>query len=330
MKRILIRIRKFFGIFEVKLSTLVLAPVLLIPVACMAIYMFADAERDGIILPHKEIDPFVASAEFNAYWYAGEAEITSYKLDQARYGEMHEGTAVLMFVAEDFSTKELTKSSEKNGEKLPVLKVNYEKKFVTGIYPYSILMTAASPIDIANHPLPLKIATSCQEWCGHTYTQLNMENGRYEMTEHSYFPGEGDHERDLGGALPEDAIWTRLRIAPDKLPVGKFELIPSTIYARLRHKPLEVIDVSGSYVKSDSAGLKIYQLDYADGSRELKIWYDEKFPYGIAKWEENYEEGWGPEAKHFTTTAVRMHTKKLAYWDRHKNVDRVLRGELGL
>ena len=32
------------------------------------------------------------------YWYAGEAEITSYELNQARYGEIHKGKAVTVFV----------------------------------------------------------------------------------------------------------------------------------------------------------------------------------------------------------------------------------------
>ncbi|MGB2691994.1 MAG: septum formation inhibitor Maf, partial [Thermodesulfobacteriota bacterium] len=45
----------------------------------------------------------VDSEEFKAYWYDGKAEITSYKLEQARYGELHEGYAVMVFVTEDFS-----------------------------------------------------------------------------------------------------------------------------------------------------------------------------------------------------------------------------------
>ena len=40
--------------------------------------------------PKKEL-----SADFKEYWYAGNAEITSYKLTQARYGELREGKAVL-------------------------------------------------------------------------------------------------------------------------------------------------------------------------------------------------------------------------------------------
>jgi len=41
--------------------------------------------------------------EFGAYWYQGKAELTSYTLEQARYGEVHPGEAVLVFVTEDFS-----------------------------------------------------------------------------------------------------------------------------------------------------------------------------------------------------------------------------------
>jgi len=36
--------------------------------------------------------------QFGDYWYTGEAELTSYELKQSRYGEIHEGHAVLIFV----------------------------------------------------------------------------------------------------------------------------------------------------------------------------------------------------------------------------------------
>ena len=39
-------------------------------------------------------------SKFNDYWYRGEAELNSYTLEQARYGEIHKGEAVLVFVTE--------------------------------------------------------------------------------------------------------------------------------------------------------------------------------------------------------------------------------------
>lgn len=43
--------------------------------------------------------------QFKDYWYAGKAEITSYKLEQARYGELRDGKAVLVYVTEPFYQK---------------------------------------------------------------------------------------------------------------------------------------------------------------------------------------------------------------------------------
>jgi len=42
------------------------------------------------------------SEDFKQYWYAGDAEITSYRLKQARYGELWDGNAVLIYVTEPF------------------------------------------------------------------------------------------------------------------------------------------------------------------------------------------------------------------------------------
>ncbi|MBK6893010.1 MAG: hypothetical protein IPH00_07720 [Flavobacteriales bacterium] len=41
------------------------------------------------------------SAEFNTYWHQGKAELSHYALTQARYGELRDGNAVLVFVTED-------------------------------------------------------------------------------------------------------------------------------------------------------------------------------------------------------------------------------------
>ncbi len=79
---------------------------------------------------------------FEKIWYAGKAEVSSYILQQARYGEIRNGEAVLIFVTEDFSSDKLVKldEPEKANDKVRVLKMNMTKKFVTGIYPYSMML----------------------------------------------------------------------------------------------------------------------------------------------------------------------------------------------
>ena len=93
-----------------------------------------------------------ANSGFARYWYDGNAEISSYTLTQNRYGELHEGKAVLVFVTEDFSKQKQVKLDhpEKAGaDKLPVLKMNFSKNFLTGIYPYSILNSVFTPVDLS-------------------------------------------------------------------------------------------------------------------------------------------------------------------------------------
>ncbi len=64
--------------------------------------------------PEKTAAPAAATAAplppgFGAYWFQGKAELTSYDLQQARYGELHLGQAVLIFVTEDLSRQKQVK-----------------------------------------------------------------------------------------------------------------------------------------------------------------------------------------------------------------------------
>ncbi|MEM6772762.1 MAG: hypothetical protein AAF597_19445, partial [Bacteroidota bacterium] len=42
------------------------------------------------------------SGGLSEYWYEGKAEINTYRLEQARYGELHPGQVSMIFVSEDF------------------------------------------------------------------------------------------------------------------------------------------------------------------------------------------------------------------------------------
>ena len=111
------------------------------------------------------------SQEFKEYWYAGQAELTSYELTQERYGELRRGTAVTIFVTEDFLPEAQVKADRYSKKNIPILKLNNTKKFLTGIYPYSIMTSSFVPVDREMHAL--KVTHSMQEWCGHVYVQLN-------------------------------------------------------------------------------------------------------------------------------------------------------------
>jgi hypothetical protein len=261
------------------------------------------------------------SKEFKDYWYAGEAEITSYQLEQARYGEMRDGKAVLVFVTEDFLSDEQVKADTYNKSNTPVLKLNATKNFNTGIYPYSIMQSTFYPV--ANNAHAVKISSSMQEWCGHVYSQLNNRT-KFEITSHSYFQGEADESFKLDKAITENQLWNQLRINPASLPVGDIEVIPSLEYVRLRHVKLKPYKVSAKLENG------IYSLFYAKLNRKLNINFNIKFPYEILGWEESFKSGFGPNAKTLTTKATKLETIKSAYWRKNSNADQSLRETLKL
>ncbi|MEL6484568.1 MAG: septum formation inhibitor Maf, partial [Bacteroidota bacterium] len=126
------------------------------------------------------------SEDFKKYWYSGEAELTSYTLQQARYGELRDGEAVLIFVTEPFLPDVQVKADGSSPTNVPVLKLNATKNYLTGIYPYSIMSSTFYPVHDNQHAL--KTSLSIQEWCGHIYSQLNNRE-QFEFTSHSYFEG---------------------------------------------------------------------------------------------------------------------------------------------
>ena len=71
-----------------------------------------------------------------AYWYDQGAEISSYDLNQSRYGQQHQGHAVMIYVTEPIDTVGQVKSDNPNAETtIPGLKLNATRRFLTGIYP---------------------------------------------------------------------------------------------------------------------------------------------------------------------------------------------------
>lgn len=276
----------------------------------------------------------VDSEEFKAYWYNGKAEITSYKLEQARYGELHEGYAVLVFVTEDFSKSKQVKldnPQNANGDDVKVLKLNRIKKFDTGIYRYSMMDSVFTPIYIGEYPNTLKVTSSSQEWCGNTFTQLNLDDNGYEVRSFSYFESQGDTKFNLQQEILEDELWVRIRLAPESLPVGRIKIIPATMASRLTHKELKVEIAEASLIEnSKDSNLMDYKLVYDDSGRAMEITFSKKFPYEILSWEETYKSGFGNNAKTLTTKATKNKMLITDYWNKNKTVDHELRKKLGL
>lgn len=291
--------------------------------SCRKVEKIPANEENGEV--SQKADPKPLTQSFKDYWYAGEAEITSYELEQARYGQIHPGTAVLIYVTEPFNPDKQVKADQSTPSNVSVLKLNATKNFLTGIYPYSVMSSTFYPVGDNQHAI--KVTSSIQEWCGQVFSQLNNRE-KFEVQSFSYFESEGDRELQLDKAPLENEIWTQIRIRPESLPTGEISMIPSFEYLRLLHKPVQAyraearLDQEQEYV--------VYTLNYPELKRELRIRFTAVFPYTIESWEETYPSGFGPSSQVLTTRARKMNTLKTPYWRQNGNEDVSLRDTLGI
>lgn len=265
------------------------------------------------------------SEAFKKYWYAGDAEITSYELEQSRYGEIRNGKAVLIYVTEPFLKEEQVKADGNNPDNVPVLKLNSTKKYLTGIYPYSIMSSTFSPVKDSGHAL--KVSFSAQEWCGQVYAQLNNRE-QFEIASHSYFESEGDQQLKLDKHILENDLWNKIRIDPEGLPVGSVEIIPSFEFIRLSHK--EFKPFTATITLTEKEGIHTYRIDYSELQRTLEINFRSSFPYGIESWSDTFKSGYGAQAKTMTSKGTKINTLKTPYWRQNSNSYLPLRDTLGL
>lgn len=266
----------------------------------------------------------VKNNDFADYWYQGEAEVSSYQLEQARYGEIRNGDAVFVYVTEDFSKSKQVKldnAAAAGDDKISVLKLNTLRKFKTGIYDYSMMESIFTPVDIKNNPRTLKTTTSSQDWCGHSFTQFNLEDDQYKIKEFSYFESEGDKTIKTDDALLEDELWTRLRINPGSIPEGTVELIPGTFFTRLKHTELTPKQATISIQKGE--GVSILNVVYLHLERSLTVRFESEFPFKILYFKENNGAG-------DVTQAVLKKSLKSAYWAKNSNRFAGLRDSLEL
>ncbi|MFQ3213459.1 MAG: hypothetical protein ACI9C9_000987 [Marivirga sp.] len=264
---------------------------------------------------------------FGDYWYQGKAELTSYDLTQVRYGEKREGQAVLVYVTEDFSKSKQVKSDKPSANQADVekvLKLNFTKKFNTGIYPYSIMSSIFSPVYPSDNLHALKLTTSVQEWCGHVFMQFNKDVDNYSVLTRSYFESEGDQNISIPLTWIEDEFWNLIRLDPQSIPQGNVKIIPSSMYLRLKHQPTAAYKAS---VERDNQGDQtILTIKYPDLNRSLKISYTTVFPHQIQSWEESY-----PENGQIMTTSGQLDKRlMLDYWNRNSAADSTYRETLGL
>lgn len=288
---------------------------------------------DSASLVSKTTTPGHFAGGLSEYWYEGLAEINTYDLEQARYGELRPGQVSMIFVSEDFLTdKQVKNDNYSNPNTTPIIKTNMIRRFVTGIYDYSVMTSTFTPTKTDEQAHTLKVTTSMQDWCGQTFTQLNYAGGKsWNAQLRSYFEKEGDVNEKLPADFLEDEIFNRIRSGWKKLPTGEFLVIPATSYLLMTHQPYQAARANisiGEYTGEDftQSELKSYVVDYGELGRRLEVIFDGASPYVIRGWKETFPS----RGKSLTSTAKLTHQVRAPYWKQNAVADETRRASLGL
>lgn len=271
-----------------------------------------------------------APAGFWDHWGDGQAELAGYRLTQSRYGQVRQGEAVLVVVTETFTHGQRVKSDGGHSDEYPVIKLNEIRDFQTGIYDYNLMTSSFLRLDGAlPRGVPSKVSMSMQEWCGHAFDQLLIEDdGRgMDRTAHSYFDGEGDRteEHELpDGVLFADALPLLVRGLTGPLPLGEAPLVPRLSQVRMDHTPLSVGSATvsrgpGGTVDSVLGEVQVDHVDVTVGARQLRYVVESAPPHRLLGWSSSD----GEEAE--LTGLIRA-----PYWQLSGNGLESRRAELGL
>jgi hypothetical protein len=236
--------------------------------------------------------------DFWKHWGDGKAELNGYALKQPRYGVLRDGTAVLVFVTEDFSDSLRVKADPGRhpaSDVFSVLKLNEVRDFQTGIYDYNVMTSTF--LRVAPGWPVAKVSFSSQEWCGHVWHQIAPRGGKLTGLFHSYFDGEADGADDL--AFPKDGVledalpvllrgWNGVYLKPGESRAVPF--LPSLLWARLNHRPLAwttatVARAAAARSASVPAGrfeVTAYTVETTDG-RTLGFEVEASAPYRLIR-----------------------------------------------
>ena len=224
--------------------------------------------------------------EVKSAWTGG-AELNRYQLEQQRYGEIRKGQAMLVFVREPFLKDRQVKDESGRGN-YEVLKMNSIRDFLTGVYPYHTMVSVFQPLEEGTAGKALKVTSSVQEWCGHTFTQSNRRKGVISTEVKSYFEKEDAQIFEEKRAVYlEDEIWTALRLDPLGLPVGEVKMVPGALFSCLSHHEPVAEEAQTRWVAGKDGKTVIYEITYPQSGRVLAIEIQKKLPYTIQSWKES-------------------------------------------
>jgi hypothetical protein len=277
-----------------------------------------------------------ADDQFNSLWYDGNAEISTYRLTESRYGEQRDGVRIMVFVTEPLRKTTLIKPDIIQPDSLvyKVIKINDLRKFVTGIYDYSVMTSTYSTVIPYGSLKPfstVKNVFTGQEWCGTVFEELLRHNQTFQMQLNSYFESERTSTRQLtvsDSTQAEENLWIVIReLKGTILNPGeskKISVIPSSWSRRKAHVPANIVSVllskSGNQKTESNIGtIRTTLWTWAQPAGTTKVQVESDWPHRIISWQE-------PDGSHGEI----LSSLRAPYWELHKTIDNGYRAKLNL
>lgn len=231
----------------------------------------------------------------------------------------------MIYVTEPFSRRTLIKDDGARGDdRMDVIKLNLSEKFLTGIYPYSVLTSVFCPTDAIREERfsPAKISLTAQEWCGHVYAGVWPDERAFALRAMSYFASEGDVDDRVEtppNTLYEDALLVQLRELDGPFNGGRDwegSLVPALWRNRRAHQTLRAEPARITRRDLD-ANVTRFQIEAGAFSKQLDV--EKAGDKRIVAWQSS-DGGRGRL----------LRSARLPYWELHNPGDEAQRAQLGL
>lgn len=277
-----------------------------------------------------------ASSAFWDHWGDGRAELSGYRLEVRRYGEMRNGELVTVYVTEPHDRRTWVKDDHvQDPHRVEVLKLLASRTFDTGIYPYTVLSGVFSPVDRwRDEPFqPVRVELDAQEWCGSESHRVWVGPDRYRSLRLSYFDDPGESLREVEaseGALYEDALLVQLRELDGSFAGGgdwEGTLVPDLWLLRAELRSAEPLEASITRTEGDRAGIPVTRFRIQaplDGRTYERVFEVERdAPRRVLTWTTRID-------GEVVERAEILETVRLPYWELNRVGDEAYRERLGL
>lgn len=258
---------------------------------------------------------------FAGYWSTSLTEVSTYELQQARFGNVYEGEAYLSFSQVVYSRARQIAAvniDTLNKDQMKTLQLVGSRSYKCGNQWHALSQMVVMPQIFRDGPYALKIAASVNDLNGISYAQLNLDANKYLLQVRNPDNREGDQNRVVQLTMTEDQIWCMMRIYPDSLPTGGAFMLPGLLSTRLRNEMMQPLAVKLSLHKAELGELppalqtrgllKVYTIDYPVNGRTLQIYFNAAPPHLIEGWKDSYQDS-GTSSRWSHTIAIRTSTK---------------------